>query len=250
VPSTGTAFVWRTSTERFRSGSRSWYAPDPSVRQDVALVSDPISLPAGADSATLTFYHTFEFEPGFDGGVVEISDGGAWQDLGPWMVSGAYTSNVTATLGSPLGTRPVWSGGRLGEFTPVVVDLSGYVGRTVRLRLRATADTHTGGAGWYVDDLRVVATTAECATPGGELPSIASVVYKKGKLKIKGVGFDARAGVEINGRPVSLPFAYRADKGLLKVKATAAVLGLRTPASNRVVVVQGGRASRPFALGL
>jgi hypothetical protein len=247
TPSGGGAFPWAISTERARSGSRSWHAPGAPVRQDAALVSDPVSIPADARSATLTFHHTYELEPGFDGGVVEISDGGPWVDLGPWTLAGGYPSNVSATLGSVLGTRPVWSGGRLGEFTPVAVDLSGYAGRTIQLRLRATADSTTGGPGWFVDDLRVVLTRAECSPTGGRLPSISSAVYKKGKLKIQGADFDGEAMVEINGKPVALPRTFRADKNLLKIKAPVEALDLRPAHSNRIVLVQNGRPSRAYA---
>jgi hypothetical protein len=248
--SDGGAFPWRISTERARSGTNSWHAPDAPVRQDATLVSDPINVPADAASASLAFHHTYEFEPGFDGGIVEISDGGPWEDLGPWMVSGRYPSNVSATLGSALGTRPVWSGGRLGDFTAVTVDLSGFVGRTVRLRFRATADSRTGAPGWFVDDIRVVVARSECSAPGGRLPTISSAVYKKGKLKIQGAHFDGDAVVEVNGRALGLPATFRPDKGLLKIKAALPDLNLKQPGSNRLVVLQNGRASRAYALSI
>jgi hypothetical protein len=117
----------------------------------------------------LTFFHIFNFEPGFDGGVLEVStDGGAtWQDLGSRVLVGGYDGKVTAASDNPLGNRLAWtSRGKAGVFSQVVIDLDEFAGRKVKLRFQAGFDGATGAnegyAGWFIDDLRITAKRFTC----------------------------------------------------------------------------------------
>ncbi|HQR38209.1 MAG TPA: S8 family serine peptidase, partial [Blastocatellia bacterium] len=237
--------TWAPTTERSRSGEHSWHASGSTVSGDSWIVSEPIAIPADAISAAFSFWHTFSFERGFDGGVVEISDGGPFVDIGTLATEGGYLVNISNLYGNTLGTRPAWTGGSLGAFVPVSVDLTPFAGRTVRLRLRIGADAREGSGGWYVDDFRVTALRPACSAAGVR-PVVTSASYRNGKLKLKGTGFAADARVTVNGRDVLVPVTYRADKGVLKVKAAADVLKVSTAAANVVVVTVGGRASRVF----
>ena len=240
--------TWNIVSARARSGTKSWFVPGASVSGDGYIVSQPIAIPANAVDARFEFWHTYELERGFDGGIVEVSDGGAFVDAGTLARAGAYPANVFALYGNTLGTRAAWTGGRLGDFTRVEVDLAPFAGRTIRLRLRAGADARTGGPGWYVDDLRVTASTTQCAG-GGMLPGIVSASYRNDKLKVKATGIDASAVIAINGRTVLVPARYAAAKGVLKVKGGTELLNLR-PGLNVVTVTAGGRTSRTFAFAL
>ena len=71
--------------------------------------------------------------------------------------------------------------------------------------------------------------------------------YRNGKLKLKGTGFAEDARVALNGREVLLPLTYRAEKGVLRVKASADVLKISAGATNVVTVRVAGRTSRSFA---
>ncbi|HLG13789.1 MAG TPA: S8 family serine peptidase [Blastocatellia bacterium] len=156
------------------SGIRSYRAVDPGREDDDTQLSTltlkkKISIPADAGRVRLTFFHIFNFEPGFDGGVLEISEDGGqtWEDLGPRIMIGGYDGKVTAASENPLGNRLAWtSRGRPGVFSQVVINLDEYAGKRVRLRFLAGFDLQTGiregFAGWFVDDIKLTAAVFGC----------------------------------------------------------------------------------------
>jgi hypothetical protein len=159
--------TWKTSTKRVRSGSTSWFTPDIGTKvTDSFLAMMPLALPSDARTLQLVFYHTFEFERGsFDGGVIEISTGGDFEDLGPKILLGGYNGTIFDFFFSsnPLRGQTGWVEGRLGEFQQVVVDLSSYAGKTVTIRFRVGTDETGKGLGWYIDDVSVRGARAICA---------------------------------------------------------------------------------------
>ena len=158
--------TWSVSTKRFRSGSKAWFTPDPGNKvTDSFLATAPITLPADGRELQLVFYHTFEFERGnFDGGVIEISTGGDFEDLGPKILRGGYNGAILdfAFNANPLRGRPAWAEGRLGALQEVVVDLSSYAGKTVTIRFRIATDADGRGLGWYIDDVSLRGERASC----------------------------------------------------------------------------------------
>ena len=158
--------TWKVSTKRFRSGSNAWFTPDPGTKvTDSFLATVPITLPADGRELRLVFYHTFEFEVGrFDGGVLEISTGGDFEDLGPKILRGGYNDAILdfAFNSNPLRARPAWVEGRLGPLQEVVVDLSSYAGKTVTIRFRIATDADGRGLGWYIDDVSLRGARAIC----------------------------------------------------------------------------------------
>lgn len=162
--------TWSISGKRFRSGASSWFSKDPGEKvTDAHLDTVPIALPAVARSLQLVFYHTFEFERGaFDGGVIEISTGGEFEDLGPKIVKGGYNGNVFEFTSNPLAGRNAWVDGRLGAFQQVAVDLSSYAGKTVIIRFRIGTDSTGKGLGWYIDDVVLRGARVSCAPPAAE----------------------------------------------------------------------------------
>jgi bacillopeptidase F (M6 metalloprotease family) len=129
-----------------------------------ARVTDARLTMAGAaplsPQGMLSFWHWFDMEAtgitAWDGGVVEISaDGGAWQDLGPYITSGGYAHQVPPGP-NPLQNRPAWSGSS-GGWQQVTVDLSAFAGSSVRIRFRWAGDysNYRTVEGWYVDDIHL-----------------------------------------------------------------------------------------------
>jgi hypothetical protein len=156
--------TWMVSTMRFRSGASSWFTSNPAKTTDARLDTVAVQLPANSRNIRLVFYHTFSFEPGqYDGGVLEISDGGDFQDLGPKIMRGGYNGKFRAVSSNPLAEREGWVDGRLGEFEQVVVDLSSYAGKTVTIRFRIGADSSVRGLGWYIDDVTIEGERPVCA---------------------------------------------------------------------------------------
>jgi hypothetical protein len=165
---------FRVSANAASSGTSSYHTVDPGKEEDDFLLSSltlkkKVSIPENAGRVRLSFFHIFNFEPGFDGGVLEIStDGGAsWQDLGSRVIVGGYDGRVTEASENPLGNRFAWtSRGRPGVFSQVVVNLDDFAGRQVRFRFLAGFDFATGilegYTGWFIDDIRIASTNFTC----------------------------------------------------------------------------------------
>src|SRR6185503_7901601 len=144
--------TWAISAKRFHSSGSSWFSSEPGKLVDAHLDTIPITLPADGRGLQLVFYHTFEFERGaFDGGVLEISTGGGFEDLGSKIVQGGYNDVIWDFASNPLAGEPAWVEGRLGQFQQVVVDLSSFAGKTVTIRFRMVTDVDGKGLGWFVD---------------------------------------------------------------------------------------------------
>jgi hypothetical protein len=156
--------TWVQSGKRVHSGTKSWFTPDPGDRViDTHLDSLPIQLPSDLRNLQLVFYHTFEFERGtFDGGVLEISTGGDFEDLGAKILKGGYSGTLYKFTDNPLADRPAWVEGRLGTFQQVIVDLSSYAGKTVTIRFRIGTDDTGKGLGWYIDDVSIRGDRVTC----------------------------------------------------------------------------------------
>jgi hypothetical protein len=115
------------------------------------------------------FFHTFEFERGtYDGGVIEISNGGDFEDLGPKILKGGYTGTIYEFTSNPLIGRSAWIEGRLGTFQEVVVDLSSVAGQTMTIRFRIGTDQDGKGLGWYIDDVSLRGDRITCTLSGQE----------------------------------------------------------------------------------
>jgi len=142
---------WSSVTTRAHSGSGSWFAPDQPTRTDFVLTSGNLLLDT---LSVLSFWHYFETDPGYDGGLVEIStDGGSvWQDLGAYMTMNRYNSSLDPSV-TGLGNRAAFTGSSGGVFIQTVITLTGFAGTTARIRFRFASDVIDGGAGWWVDDI-------------------------------------------------------------------------------------------------
>jgi extracellular elastinolytic metalloproteinase len=156
------------------SGTQSYHVVDAGKedrdeQESTLLLKKAITIPADAGGVRLSFFHIFNFEPGFDGGVLEISDDGGdtWQDLGSRVIVGGYDGKVTEASNNPLGNRYAWtSRGRPGVFSQVVINLDDFAGKKVRLRFVAGFDTATGFregyTGWFIDDIQITANRYIC----------------------------------------------------------------------------------------
>lgn len=157
-----------------KSGTMSYHVEDPGKeRNDTRLAQlftkKVVNIPQNAGQVRLSFFHIFNFEPGFDGGILEISTdaGETFQDAGPFILVGGYDGTLTSDSSNPLGTRAAWtSRGRPGVFSQVIVDLSSFAGKAVKLKFRAGFDEAAGilngYTGWFIDDIQVTAVRYTC----------------------------------------------------------------------------------------
>ncbi len=134
------------------------------------MTTPPIQLQS-TGTASLSYSARYDFEPNFDGVVVQVSnDGGAsWADLAP---AGGYPDTLSLT--QPNGGMPINACGftaSQGAFTgtggPAQAfssSLASFAGETVQIRWAFSSDPNTAGTGFFMDDIRITnaSTPAEC----------------------------------------------------------------------------------------
>ena len=162
----GTSNPWATSAVKPDTAPNRAFATNLGTASHSVLVSPSIAMPAGA--ATLTFRHSYEMEPGWDGGVLEISiAGGAFQDIvsaGGSFVTGGY--NGTSTNGGAFTpTRSVWTGISAGFITTVVNLPVASQNQNIQLRWRLGSDSLYGTFGWSVDTVVIRLAAFDCSAP-------------------------------------------------------------------------------------
>ncbi len=150
---------WHYVTDQSHSSSHAWFASDPSTVKDDRLMTPPIPL---SQAAELSFWHRYNLENTYDGGVLEIStDGGVtFSDLGAHITLNGYNGTISTGYQNPVGGRPAWTGS-MTTWKEVTVDLSAYGGQTAVIRFRLGSDTMVAGTGWWVDDV-VISQATEC----------------------------------------------------------------------------------------
>lgn len=179
---TNSGVAWVTSTALRDTLPNAAFTPAPATISDAVLTSSPFNI--FVTNALVSFRHRYDFEGGFDGGVLEISfGGGPFLDVlsvGGVFLAGSYTETISTNFGNTLGGRPAWSG-TTGAFLTTRVRLPvSAAGRSVRLRWRAGTDDGNGNAGWQVDSLSVI-EAFNCCT-GFIAPSIVNLRQLPGSV--------------------------------------------------------------------
>jgi len=143
---TGTTYSgwgWQITTEDAHSPTHSWtdspgtnYAADAS-----AWLESPVYDFSTFDAVTLSFWHKYRTEPGYDFGFVEVStDGGA-----TWLAPVAAFDGVQST------------------WTQATVSLAPLVHQAnARFRFRLFSDESVVDDGWHIDDIRVTGMNRLC----------------------------------------------------------------------------------------
>src|ERR1044071_467171 len=180
----GAAPGWSAVNTAAHAGTFSAFAPDiNTIAEQLMTLNSAIAIPAAATSATLTFWHRFNFEGSgtdyFDGGVLETStdSGATWQDAGPNITAGGYNGVISSSFGNPLAGRMAWGQNPNGtNFVQVTVNLLPYAGQNLSFRFREGTDSSVAATGWWVDDVRVdidaPGTPSPSPTPGPTCSSI------------------------------------------------------------------------------
>ena len=154
MESTGNEFLdswrgwapWARTTESARSGTYAWTDSSAGHYQnnvDTVLWSPhsrAIDL-TKLTTATLTFWHRYDFASG-DAGEVWVADGGSTQ----WPPLRRFT-----------GTQSTWQ--------QVKLDLTPFVGKRIGLAFRVLSDANETADGWTIDDVTVFSTDFEMPPP-------------------------------------------------------------------------------------
>ena len=161
--------LWVTSTTHPLNSPNCVFVDDPPTVSDKRL--DSIAIPIGGQLAQVAFEHAYDFENGFDGGVLEISspniNEGEFTDIadpavGGSFLVGGYNAIISIGTGNPIAGRLAWSGNS-NDYTHAIADLGPNVfGQFVKFRFRMGSDNSGSGSGWRVDVFRVL---VYCQTP-------------------------------------------------------------------------------------
>ena len=153
ISGTGAA-TWAASTVNPNSGTTSIFAPDPDTESDqYFMIAESYTL---SNSPALGFYHSYDTEESWDGGVVELRIAGTnlWLDLGDNMLSNGYDGPVQDNAASAISGRPAFHGNS-GGYIYSLIDLANYANSSVDIRFRFASDGAVGGDGWHVDDIQL-----------------------------------------------------------------------------------------------
>ncbi len=132
-----------------------------------------IAVPAGSNTARLSFWHRRGFESGFDGGTVTVSVNGTNYFFVPAtaILSGTTYNGTTSTSCPPTGAGGVSVfTGSASSFVNTTIDLDaacnaatggtgGCAGQSVRIGFTAITDCTVTSTGWFLDDVTVTACT-------------------------------------------------------------------------------------------
>lgn len=135
-------------------------AADSSVQMTLGKLLPP--------NALLQFDSRYDFETGFDGGVIEYSTdaGSSWLDAGAFIKFGRnYDGVLVNGVSNPLGGRAAFTG-HTGQFVSSQLDLSSLSGSSVLFRFRLGTDKTVASPGWNIDNVALYSCASAAATPG------------------------------------------------------------------------------------
>lgn len=139
--------------------------------------------------ARLHYWQWYKTEATYDGGNIQVStdQGASWTRVSP---VGGYTDNLRGSC-NVLASQPGFGGTR-ATWSEVIVDLSAYAGRSIRVRFWFGSDGGTRDRGWYIDDISLEGTLLPSAVSeqGG-----GSVKPSLGDLRVSPNPFRDRAAI-------------------------------------------------------
>lgn len=178
-----------------------------------------LNLEITAPHNQLVFYQWHDMEGGVDGGVVEIRNGGSWNELGGRIIEFPYNGFMYDALPTPIGVPIPFSPlsgrsgytGYSGGWKRTVIDLSGYSGaQTIRFRYGADESTDTGSCdgpggpcgGWYLDDFALMdihsilneacVSSAQGYGSCDDVGQVGTIYAEEGALPVEWLAIDAR----------------------------------------------------------
>lgn len=152
--------TWQVITDpSAHSATHSFFSDASTVQpKEDRLIAPPQNVSA---TTHLIFWHRFQFEDGYDGGVLEVSldNGATWVDVvtgGGSFVTGGYNGAIDPGFGNVLAGRAAWTGGdATAAMSKVEVNLGAFAGFNVMVRFRLGCDfLETPGVGWFIDDIQ------------------------------------------------------------------------------------------------
>jgi extracellular elastinolytic metalloproteinase len=140
---------WRLSGVKKYKGNQCYYISNLATKSDNAIIK---TFDLTLRNPHLVFYHFYNTEADWDGGIIELKRESAWLDLGNKIIENAYNGKISVNPESAIGGRNAFTGNSKG-FIRTTVDLSTYKNDTVQIRFRMVSDGAQGAEGWYIDNI-------------------------------------------------------------------------------------------------
>jgi extracellular elastinolytic metalloproteinase len=147
---------WEIQSLYTRSGTKAYgvgYA-NSGLSDQATRNLDPLTI--RGSKPVLTFFQRYNTEPGYDGGILQITtnNGTSWTDMGDKIFKSPYSGRFQYSIFA-IPNQRAWSGSS-EKFSAVAVDLSAYVGQSVKFRYRFGTDSTDSRIGWFIDDVSVM----------------------------------------------------------------------------------------------
>jgi hypothetical protein len=147
---------WAITAESSHSPTHSWTDSPGGIygnNWDYSLISPVFDL-SNYEGVTLSFWHAYDLEDGYDFGYVEYSSNGG----GTWASAATYNGQ---------NLDPVWAQG--------VVPLPALDGQSnARIRFRLDTDLYYAADGWHIDDILLSGGSPDCVTPLAPVPEFST----------------------------------------------------------------------------
>ncbi len=216
--------MWETNSNSYE-GDFAWFVADIETESDQYLaLTEAITLD-GAEPV-LAFWHWYNTEADWDGGVVEVStdNGASWLDLGDDMIKNGYNSTLEVNPASAISGQPAFNGNSNG-YIQTIVDLSNYSGQAIIVRFRLACDGAVGGEGWYIDNIEFFnslysITNTACVSAAGNEDSCdeaTTVVFGDGTSSTNEIDSD-----------LSITIAPNPNDGIFVININSSVNGAST----------------------
>jgi bacillolysin len=185
--------------------------------------------------ARLRFSHSFNFEPLYDGGIVQYTadEGASWHDVTTYDGNAAvpYFAPLPTQGGNPLQTHQAFTGNSYG-YTASQVFLDSFQGQKLRFRFRIGTDRVVGDIGWFIDDVHLY----NCETPPAV--TVDNVTVQEGNVGTVPAVFTVTLS-----KPFPLPLTYA-----YKTESIQAIAGEDFVASSGTLVFPPGATSRSVSV--
>jgi extracellular elastinolytic metalloproteinase len=142
--------VWQSTNTSSHTGSNSMLAINSNSTQIQQLFKN-IFLPK---NAILSFWHSYETEEKWDGGLVELSldNGSTWIDLSSYFIMNGYPKSINNVTNVPNAGKKAFTGNSEGYHLSVI-NLSSFSHKDAIIRFLFGSDSSVGSIGWHIDDI-------------------------------------------------------------------------------------------------
>jgi immune inhibitor A len=163
-PHNGSGHMWWSDNDQ------SW--ADNTITRDVA-----VPTAAGSDQVKFWMWNDYSLEEDWDYGFVEVSEDGGqtWNEQVVRTEAGDAVVSTPADYPDPNGRMADYGGkkfgltGESGGWRHDYVDLTGFAGKAIKLRLRYATDAAFQQRGWFADDFSL--TNGAATTPIDDVES-------------------------------------------------------------------------------